>query len=306
MLSEQSGWLCGTGCLAARFGSRRAGVNPAYVSLYLGSASAQTWLLDNAVGGTMPNLNTSILSSLPIRLPSRQEQDAIVQAVNDAANIIATLERLIAKMQAIKQAMMQQLLTGRTRLPGFENPWREMPIGQLATITKGQQLGRASLDFQHSVPVWNGGIVPSGYTSSPNVRRAVVTVSEGGNSCGWVGLPKGNFWLGGHCYALDPKPAGHSVEYLYHALKAKEPVIMGLRVGSGLPNIQKKSLAEFVVAVPSDPEEAQAIARVLDDADNEVATLRARLDKSRSIKAGMMQQLMTGLTRLPVPERVFS
>lgn len=69
--SEQAGWLCGTGCLAARFGSRRDLVNPAYVAYYIGSAAAQNWLLDNAVGGTMANLNTKILATLPIWLPAR-------------------------------------------------------------------------------------------------------------------------------------------------------------------------------------------------------------------------------------------
>ena len=79
-------------------------------------------------------------------------------------------------------------------------------------------------------------------------------------------------------------------------------MIKGLRVGSGLPNIQKKDLSEFVVHVPSDPEEARVIARILDDAGNEIATLRARLHKSRSIKIGMMQELFTGRTRLPIEE----
>jgi type I restriction enzyme S subunit len=79
---------------------------------------------------------------------------------------------------------------------------------------------------------------------------------------------------------------------------------MSLRVGSGLPNIQKKRLSDFVVSVPTDTDEAVAIADVLDAADDELDTLRSRLAKVRAIKNGMMQELLTGRTRLPVTEAV--
>ena len=114
---SEAGWLCGTGCLAARFGNDRSVVNPGYVAEYVGSAPAQSWLAENAVGGTMPNLNTSILAALPVWLPSKPEQDRIVTAIDDARKVIGTLERLVRKKDAVKQGMMQQLLTGRTRLP---------------------------------------------------------------------------------------------------------------------------------------------------------------------------------------------
>ena len=253
-------------------------------------------------GTAQPKLNKQSCSTIRVVKPSLPEQRRIASVLRDADDLIASLERVIAKKEAMKQGMMQQLLTGRTRLAGFDRPWDNRRIAEIASIAKGTQLGRASMTSGGTIAVWNGGIEPSGLTSVPNMERAVVTVSEGGNSCGWVGRPQGAFWLGGHCYALDPTSGGHSVPFLYHRLKLAEPQIMSLRVGSGLPNIQKKRLSDFVVSVPTDAEEAEAVADVLDAADDELATLRSRLAKARAIKNGMMQELLTGRTRLPARE----
>lgn len=273
-----------------------------YFVKILQSPGFQDLLNQNASGSTALGIQRRRLEQLPIPVPPLAEQRQIAQSLQDADDLIATLERMIAKKQAIKQGMMQHLLTGKTRLPGFDQPWVERQVSDIASITKGTQLGRAEMDSAEHVPVWNGGVEPSGYTSTPNVRRAVVTVSEGGNSCGWVGRPEGSFWLGGHCYALDPRNEGHTVRFLYHRLKSVEPQIMGLRVGSGLPNIQKKRLAEFGVSVPTDPKEAAALTAVLDDADAEVRLLDRRITKALSVKTGMMQELLTGRTRLRVEE----
>lgn len=249
-------------------------------------------------GGAQQSLNRNFIAGIVLGVPDADEQQRIANAIDDADRLISTLQRIIAKKTAIKHGMLQQLLTGRTRLPGFHAPWVERAISGLAFVAKGVQLGRAAMETGAAVPVWNGGVEPSGFTKVPNVTRAVVTVSEGGNSCGWVGRPPGPFWLGGHCYALDTKPDGHSVTFLYHRLKAAEREIMALRVGSGLPNIQKKRLADFVLSVPTDSQEAAALAAVLDDADLELDALQARLAKARAIKTGIMQQLLTGRTRL--------
>lgn len=266
--------------------------------LYYWVQQNRSQLLSRSAGSTFLEISVSKVRDIEICAPSPKEQADIGEAVTAADDLIATLERLIAKKQAIKQGMMQQLLTGHTRLPGFGKPWRDLRLADLATLTKGTQLGRAAMKPGQSIPVWNGGIEPSGFTSRPNVDRPVVTVSEGGNSCGWVGRPQGAFWLGGHCYSLDPKPNGYSVAFLYHRLKFAEPQIMDLRVGSGLPNIQKKRLSDFVVSVPCEAEEAAAVSQVLDDVDHDLAVLGDRLTKAEQVRTGMMQQLLTGRTRL--------
>ena len=97
----------------------------------------------------------------------------------------------------------------------------------------------------------NGGTEPSGYYDNYNVKADTISISEGGNSCGYVKFNKYHFWSGGHCYSIQNIADNIDNLYLYHYLKSKEDAIMKLRIGSGLPNIQKKNLAQFKVIVPT-------------------------------------------------------
>ena len=97
----------------------------------------------------------------------------------------------------------------------------------------------------------NGGIVPSGYYSSYNSEPETISISEGGNSCGYIQYNSEPFWSGGHCYTLRAIASDVNKIYLYHFLKYREEAIMKLRIGSGLPNIQKKDLSNFKIFIPT-------------------------------------------------------
>jgi type I restriction enzyme S subunit len=191
---------------------------------------------------------------------------------------------------------MQQLLTGHTRLPGFSGEWEVKALEQIASLAKGTQLHSSKTSAEGEFPHFNGGISPSSYTDEANTPADTIAISEGGNSCGYVQFISEPFWCGGHCYAVVPKDVDK--RFLYHALKREQSAIMSLRVGSGLPNVQKTALAAFNLSVPSNPFEQAAIASVLSDMDAELAALEARGDKTRDVKQGMMQELLTGNTRL--------
>jgi len=210
--------------------------------------------------------------------------------------LLGALDRLIAKKRDLKQAAMQQLLTGQTRLPGFHGEWVVKTLGELATVTKGSQLHSSETNDEGQFPHLNGGISASSYTDKANTPANTIAISEGGNSCGYVQFMSLPFWCGGHCYAVVPKNADN--RFLYHALKGQQPAIMGLRVGSGLPNVQKTALALFKLNLPSDLPEQTAISAVLTDMDAELSALEQRLAKTRALKQGMMQELLTGRTRL--------
>ena len=96
----------------------------------------------------------------------------------------------------------------------------------------------------------NGGIYPSGYLEQYNTPAGTISISEGGNSCGYVQFNGEPFWCGGHCYTLEATEKGCNYLYLYHYLKFRQDDIMALRIGSGLPNIQKKDLARLDVVLP--------------------------------------------------------
>ena len=169
--------------------------------------------------------------------------------------------------------------------------WKTAPLGELVKILKGSQVNTDTLQITGQYPVINGGIGPSGYFEKWNCKADTITISEGGNSCGFVNWMRTNFWSGGHCYSLH-----HIVIedlFIYHALKYQEPQIMKMRVGSGLPNIQKKDLESFKISYPTSRPEQRKIARILSTVDSVIERTEAAIAKYTAIKQGMMHDLFT-------------
>ena len=273
--------------------------NPLFLFYFFISYEQQKSIQGRTIQTGVPHINLGILREMPVRLPPLAEQGAIAEALSDVDGLLAALEALIAKKRDIKQATMQQLLTGKTRLPGFSGDWETKQLGKIATVTKGTQLHRGAIVKQGRFPHLNGGIHPSGYASTFNTLSNTIAVSEGGNSCGYVQFMTVPYWCGGHCYSVLSK--GIDNHFLYHALKVRQTSIMALRVGSGLPNVQKPALKRFELEYPISKSEQTAIATIFSDMDAEIAALERRRDKTRAIKQGMMQQLLTGRVRLVKP-----
>jgi type I restriction enzyme S subunit len=270
----------------------------------LASDKTQRYFESELTGTTIRNLSLRTIRGTPILLPELPEQRQISALLETWERAIETVEALIANARAQKQALMQQLLPHgttppRERLPGFSGEWREQRLGLLADISKGEQKGRAGLADEGPVPVINGGITPSGYTDHPNTAANTITISEGGNSCGHVDLITQPFWCGGHCYALKNLKVDR--DFLFAVLKHRQLEIMSLRVGSGLPNIQKKALSQFAVSVPPRSEQVK-IGELAAAADREIVANEAQLTALRQEKAALMQQLLTGKRRVKLPE----
>ena len=194
---------------------------------------------------------------------------------------------------------MQQLLTGKMRLKGFSGKWKEYRLKAICKISKGEQLNKIDLEKTGIYPSYSGGINPSGYTDKWNTNENTIIISEGGNSCGYINFVTTKFWCGGHCHAsLDLKETIKR-DFLFQALKHQEHKIMKLRVGSGLPNVQKKDLENYSIVIPS-IEEQTAIAEVLQTADKEIELLKAKTEKLKEQKKGLMQALLTGRVRLRI------
>ena len=124
------------------------------------------------------------------------------------------------------------------------------PLKDIAELIKGTQLSKINMIKNGKFYVLNGGIIPSGRTNSYNTIANIISISEGGNSCGYVNYNTQPFWSGGHCYTLQNISDFMNERFLWHYLKFQEKNIMMLRIGSGLPNIQKASLLKFLVLVP--------------------------------------------------------
>jgi len=178
------------------------------------------------------------------------EQKAIVDLLSTWDEAIEKTERLIqAKERRFKGLLRELILESQDTQKGTE--WKKVELEQICKVTKGKQLNVAYMKADGAYYALNGGIGPSGRTDDWNTEAETITISEGGNSCGYVNYNTERFWSGGHCYSLLNLKKNVEKHYLYFSLKMNEPKLMKLRVGSGLPNIQKKDVDKFTVAIPS-------------------------------------------------------
>jgi type I restriction enzyme S subunit len=170
------------------------------------------------------------------------EQEKIAKFLNLIEERIATQNKIIEDLKKLKSAISERLfksVKGSTVL-----------LSDLCDIVKGKQINGENLSDSGNYYVMNGGTEPSGYYDNYNVEASTISISEGGNSCGYVQFNTSPFWSGGHCYSIQNIADKVDNMYLYHYLKSNEDAIMKLRIGSGLPNIQKKDLAMFKIIVP--------------------------------------------------------
>ena len=175
--------------------------------------------------------------------------------------------------------------------------WKKVKLGEVCIVTKGKQLNVEHMKEDGLYYALNGGIEASGRTDDWNTEAETITISEGGNSCGYVNYNTERFWAGGHCYSLLSLKMNTDKNYLYFYLCMNKPELMKLRVGSGLPNIQKKDIDKFIVELPS-LDEQQRIAETLSSGYKEIDLLKQLADKYKTQKRGLMQKMLTGEWRV--------
>ncbi len=150
-------------------------VCPKFIFHFLASQYEVIRNLSNT--GNQENLNGQIVKSIVILLPPEREQRAIAEALGDVDALLGALEKLIAKKRDLKQAAMQQLLTGQKRLPGFRVEWEVKRLGEVVKITKGQLITEKDA-IQGPVPVIAGGMKPAYFHNKPNRTGRTITVSQ--------------------------------------------------------------------------------------------------------------------------------
>ena len=195
-----------------------------------------------AQGTKIFSINTKNFAECYVGVPSKEEQTKIATLLRLIDERIMTQNKIIEDLKKLKSAISERLfksVKGSTVL-----------LSDLCDIVKGKQINGENLSDSGNYYVMNGGTEPSGYYDNYNVEASTISISEGGNSCGYVQFNTSPFWSGGHCYSIQNIADKVDNMYLYHYLKSNEDAIMKLRIGSGLPNIQKKDLAMFKIIVP--------------------------------------------------------
>ena len=301
---------------------------PGFYCQYFNSERGRVAFKEIETGSTMKHLNCGDMKRLFLPFPPVEEQRAIAAALSDADALLAALDRLIAKKRDFKQAAMQQFLTGQTRLPGFHGEWEVKRLGDLFRFSGGYSASRDQLSANGHCYLHYGDIHGSSKTTVdtnsdfqdiPKLDIALnrvprdslledgdvvfVDASEDdeGTSKHVVVVNKEHrpFISGLHTIVAKAKTSELAHEYRRYCFQttAIRQQFLFYAVGTKVSGISKTNIAKLTMPVPFAPEQT-AIAAVLSDMDAELSVLEARRDKTRALKQGMMQELLTGKTRL--------
>ncbi|MBE0576860.1 MAG: restriction endonuclease subunit S [Desulfuromonadales bacterium] len=287
-----------------------------YLRHFFDSPTFQRVLISMSGGGTRSYIGITAQLQLPIVLPpARKEQEAIATALSDVDALITSLDKLIAKKYAIKTATMQQLLTGKKRLPGFSGEWEMKVLGDVASFHKGKGLAKSELDPHGSEPCIHYGelftrhpetisTILSWTNSTSGVFRSVANdVLMPTSDVTPTGLAKAScvlqsgIVLGGDILVIRTDPKELSGSFLSYTIRQSRDRVMQLVTGTTVFHLYGSDMQKFEFLMPV-LEEQQAIVEVLSDMAAEVTALESRRDKTKAIKQGMMQELLTGRTRL--------
>lgn len=246
-------------------------------------------------GSGQPLITGRILKSLDVPLLSPGAASAVSEVLREITSLILSFERLLAKKLAIKQGMMQELLTGRTRLPGFDGLWQKRKLGDLLTYEQPGRYLVASTEYVKSgTPVLTAGkTFLLGYTSEKQGvydSLPVIIFDDFTTASKYVTFP---FKAKSSAMKILSPTTGTDLRFIYERMQ----LINFVAVDHKRRWISEYSKLE--VSVPTLAEQT-AIARVLEDAEGEIVALKNRLESTRNVKQGMMQELLTGRTRLKV------
>jgi len=267
--------------------------------------------INEHLGATINQITNKSINSFRIPVPPPPEQRAIATALSDVDGLLGGLDRLIAKKRDLKKAAMQQLLTGQTRFPGFHGEWEVKRLGNAFTITAGKSKSAYVVEYgdfwvcdMGSVSI-EGRLIVSKRTNyrSDFLKQGDLIMPKddigGGNIIGKVGYidADGTYILGDHVYCLralegDPRFLAYVINSHHVNSELRTKVIGSAQLGLG-----RKSVNEQQIQFPPLPEQT-AIASVLTEMDGELAALERRREKTRALKQAMMQELLTGKTRL--------
>jgi type I restriction enzyme S subunit len=261
-----------------------------------------------AKGTTFREITLANLRRLSVPVPPTDaEQLAIAQALSDVNGLLGGLDRLIVKKRDLKHAMMQQLLTGKTRLPGFTGKWAVKTLEQSAQCLDGvrvplNEAQRAAMQGDYPYCGANGVLdYVNGYVIDDDI---ILMAEDGGYFDEYEKRPiayrmKGKCWVNNHAHILKAK-SGFDQGLLFYSLVHKN--ILRFLASGTRAKLNKSELNKIEVRVPLDETEQAAIAEVLSDMDAEIAALEQRREKTRGLKQAVMQELLTGKTRLVQPE----
>lgn len=270
-------------------------VDPTYLAYLFRSSVGRSLVASLAQGATRYNIAKTKFLDVQLALPSVDRQREIVETLGDTDDLIGALKRKIAKQQAIKQGMMQQLLTGRTRLPGFDGRWVARPLAELLAYEQPGRYLVSNTDYTDAgTPVLTAGksFVLGRTTDRHGIYYAVPVIifDDFTTASKYVDFP---FKAKSSAMKMLSARTGVNLRFAFERMQLIDFVAV---------DHKRRWIAEYSKIAISAPEqrEQDQIAAVAEAADREISALVRRLAKARAVKTGMMQQLLGGRTRLPL------
>ncbi len=270
---------------------------PAFYFQLLQSDMVQRRFRVATVGTTRSELSIGILKQIKTVRPPKDQQSVIASTLSDVDALIASLDKLIAKKRDIKRAAMQQLLTGRRRLPGFGGEWDVVRIDEHASIKTGSKNTEDRLD-DGEYPFFVRSQEVERINSYSYDGEAVLTAGDGVGTGKVFHYVNGRFDVHQRVYRIAEFSNQLHGPYFFYLFSTRfYDRIMSLTAKSSVDSVRMEMIAGMEIPLPS-PGEQRAIATVLSDMDAQIAVLEARRDKTHALKLGMMQELLTGRIRL--------
>lgn len=280
--------------------------NREYLYYFLSSDMVLSQYIHMAAGSSVKNLNKEKVASLIVFIPTKEEQKEIAEALSDMDNLISSLEKLIEKKKAIKQACLQKMFPrdGKTvpemRLPGFNEPWEQRKVSELFKVTRGYVLattltGPAKTD-EMPYPVYSSqtkGNGLMGYYNDYLYEDAITWTTDGANA-GTVNYRAGKFYCTNVCGVL----LSNEVTANQMIAEALNNVAKGYVSYVGNPKLMNNVMADIEIMIPTQAEEREKLSVFFHNLDRLITLHQRKLEKCRKIKEGMMQQLLTGKIRL--------
>ena len=272
-------------------------VCPRFYYYFFASPIGRTTVGAIVAGTNVKGIRATELRELTIPLPTKAEQEAIAEALSDADALIESLDQLVAKKRQIKQGTMQELLTGKRRLPGFSGEWVLKRLGEIANIKTGARNNQDKVE-DGAYPFFVRSSTVERINSFSHDCEAILIPGEGGIGSIFHYV-FGKFDVHQRVYAITRFSSETSGKFVYFYMATKFGAhAMENSVKATVDSLRLPTFLDFEITMPPTFDEQTAIAAVLRDMDAELSTLESRLAKARQIKQGMMQELLTGRIRL--------
>jgi type I restriction enzyme S subunit len=295
-------------------GTARISVAPPHVAEFIRYKITSTPVLNRihslSKGSTFKEISLAELRQLQVLIPEPHEQRRIAKILSTWDRAIETTEKLIANSQAQKKALMQQLLTGKKRLPGFDGEWQTKQLGSLAIVKMGSspksetynEIGEGLPLLQGNADIKNGRSRPRIFTSEPTQRCSVGDILLSVRApVGSIAISDHEACIGRGLAAITPK---HQTAYHYilEYMKFQEPRWQSLSQGSTFEAISSKDVKTLSIPTPPSIEETEALGLLFASTSREIILLKNSLDQLCTEKNALMQQLLTGKRRVKIEE----